>query len=81
MDKTLLKKGVRDVLAAVPPKRICTEAMIVAGLNQLVPFEVSQADARDAMEWNQERGFIDYRYDTEREADSWFLTERGKAKG
>jgi hypothetical protein len=80
MDKVLLKKGVRDVLAAVPAKRVCTEEMIVAGLNRLVPFEVTKETAREAIEWNQERGFIDYRFDADNEVDSWFLTERGKAK-
>ncbi len=80
MNKALLKKYVREAIAAVPAKRICTEAMIMAALDLLVPFEVTKELTREAIEWNQERGFIDYRYDPDNEVDSWFLTERGKLK-
>lgn len=80
MNKALLRKYVREAIAAAPAKRICSEPMIMAALNLLVPFEVTKEDTREAIEWNQERGFIDYRFDTDMDVDSWFLTERGKAK-
>jgi hypothetical protein len=80
MDKATLRQKVREVLGMVPAGRMCTESMLIESARRLVPFDVSDDEVRDAIEWNQQRGFVDFRYDAEAEVDSYFLTERGKGR-
>ncbi len=54
------------------------KAALWSGLEAL-GFSFSEADLDGAMEWNQSRGLIDYRWNAELEFDEWFLTDRGRS--
>ncbi len=86
MDKAQLRQKVREVLAIIPAKRICTLDMLIEGvkrLTQLAPFDEEEKireEIKDAIEWNQEKGLLDFRFDNEAEVDSYHLTERGRTR-
>ena len=75
-----LREAIREALGVVPAGKLCTTEMLTKSAARIVIFEVTEADLQEAIEWNQSKGFIDYKWDSDSEVDSWFLTERGRAK-
>jgi hypothetical protein len=78
-----LRPRVRVALsvAARAGRRAISLEVIRAGIEAL-GFPLSSPEEitalREAMEWNQSRGLVDYSYNAELEIDEWFLTERGR---
>lgn len=78
-----LRRRVRVALsvAARAGRKAVSLEVIRAGIEALgfpLATEAEIASLREAMEWNQSRGLIDYSWNAELEIDEWFLTERGR---
>jgi hypothetical protein len=78
-----LRRRVRVALsvAARAGRKAVSLEVIRAGIEALgfpLSTEAEMDALREAMEWNQSRGLIDYSYNAELEIDEWFLTERGR---
>jgi hypothetical protein len=72
-----LRPVIRETMQMAPARR-WTEKLLHAQIRREFP-DVTEADVRAALIWNQGKGFVDYRYIVEFERDEWYLTERGKA--
>jgi len=79
IDRILLRDRVRTVLAALPANRRASEQLIFDKLKPDFP-DLRADDLRVSIEWNQGKGWIDYRYNADQERDEWFLSERGRQK-
>lgn len=79
VDRPLVRRKIREVLAMAPDRRF-TEGMLLDAVRQLVPFEVPESELRVGLEWNQESGYVDWKYSRDMDRDEWFLTARGLAK-
>ncbi len=77
MRKAILRKKVREVLA-MAPSRYFTEEMILDAVNELIPDKALITEVRDAIDWNHNSGYVDFRHNREYERDEWQITERGK---
>lgn len=78
-----LRRRVRVALsvAARAGRKAVSLEVIRAGIEALgfpLSTETEIASLREAMEWNQSRGLIDYSWNAELEIEEWFLTERGR---
>jgi hypothetical protein len=78
-----LRRRVRVALsvAARAGRKAVSLEVIRAGIEALgfpLSTDAEIASLREAMEWNQSRGLIDYSWNAELEIDEWFLTERGR---
>jgi len=75
-----LRRRVRELLAAAGGYGI-GEAVLLERVNEAIrPSEVDLGRLREAVEWNQSRGYATWRYDEDFDVDLWYLTERGRAK-
>ena len=73
-----VRQEIREIMAQAPDRRFTAE-MIHNRVNQLhrdlpVPFDL----CNDHLEWNFQRGFVDYQYNHELNRDEYFLTDKGK---
>jgi hypothetical protein len=74
----LLRGKVREVLRMAPTRRFHEEL-----LHQSVDalgMEATIEELREALLWNQSKGYVDYTHNGDFGRDEWFLTPRGKAK-
>lgn len=78
-EQPLLREKVREVLALAPSRRF-SERMILDAVNRLIPIEATLDEVKQAMEWNHDRGLIDYAFNHDEERDEWTLTRRGRDK-
>lgn len=72
-----LRPVIRETMQMSPDKKWSEKS-----LHNLIREEYSHAsiaDVRNALLWNQLKGFVDYHFNAQFERDDWFLTERGKA--
>lgn len=79
VDVVALRAEVRRVISAMPGNMKVTKAVLLAGL-KAQGFAPGDMHLDEAVEWNQSRGYLDYRYDTDIDQDVWFLTDRGREK-
>lgn len=77
--RPLLRAKVREVLQMAPTRRF-SEQMLLDGINALIADPAGLEEMREALLWNQGKGYVDYHHNGDFERDEWFLTERGKAK-
>lgn len=75
----ILRQKVREVLAALPDGRRATEEVVLTGVRAL-GWEARDAEILDALEWNHNRGLVDFAHNYDFDRDEWFLTERGREK-
>jgi hypothetical protein len=77
----LVRQKVRFILSALPKNRPWTrEEFLVDQLNRYLPSRVTVDELRTALEWNQARGYIEYRRNSDEECEEWFLTDSGRHK-
>ncbi len=79
-DPITLRQQVRSTLAALPSDERACEEFILLALNRFFTKRVQVPEMKAALAWNQERGWIDCRYDRDRERDEWFITAKGRVK-
>lgn len=75
-----LRGEIRKQLSAFPPDKAASLGWLVKQINKTTPFICDERTVQAALDWNHDRGWVDYRYNSELEWDEWFLTPRGKAK-
>lgn len=63
---------------AKDPKRVWTVRALFAQIRAEFP-AAKPDDVEKALKWNQSKGFVDYRFNSEFETDEWSLTPRGRA--
>jgi hypothetical protein len=73
-----LRGEVRRQLSTMPGERAASVGYLTKQINKTTPLVCDEGMVQKALDWNHDRGFVDYRYNTELEWDEWFLTERGK---
>lgn len=73
-----LRPVIRETMQIKPDLKAWT-AKSLFGLIKSEYSDATEADVRNALLYNQEKGFVDYKFNREYERDEWFLTERGKA--
>jgi hemerythrin superfamily protein len=78
-DPIELRKRIRLILSALPEGRRASEDLLFSKSKSDFP-DLRLDELRHAIEWNQARGFVDYRRNHDEERDEWFLTERGRQK-
>jgi len=71
---------VRGLIEAAKGYGICEAALLERVNAAVAPSEASLERLRQAVEWNQGKGYATYRWDEDLETDLWYLTERGRAK-
>jgi hypothetical protein len=80
-DPILVRRQLRTILSALPVNRQqVSEEFLVEQLSRFFPSKATVNELRNALEWNQSRGFIDYRHNTDEDRVEWFLTDAGKHK-
>lgn len=79
MKRVMLRRLVREALDLASPQKL-TSDLIEDAVESRGTGDVSQDEIREAMEWNQSKGFITYEYNEDLEVDLWSLTDRGAAK-
>lgn len=72
-----LRPVIRETMQLKPATPWTAKSLL--GLIKSEYSDATEADVRNALLWNQEKGFIDYKYNAQFERDEWHLTERGKA--
>ena len=75
-----LRDIVRQILAAMPMGRAATIRFIKDQVNRTTPHVCDEAMVQAAINWNHDRGLVDFRFNRTMEWDEWFLTERGQTK-
>lgn len=75
-----LRGAIRVQLSALPQGRAASVGFIVKTINKTTPLVCDEAAVQAALDWNHDRGWVDYRYNSELEWDEWFLTPRGREK-
>lgn len=70
---THLRPIVRETLAE-SPRKLTLEAL--HGIIRKGDPGVSLKDVRDALLWNQSKGFVDYIHNRDFETDEWFLIQK-----
>lgn len=71
-----LRPVIRETMQMSPGKKWSEKSLL--GLIKEEYSHASEADVRNALLWNQRKGFVDYEFNAQFERDDWFLTERGK---
>lgn len=71
---------VRRQLSALPDGRAASVAFLTKTINRTTPIVCDESSVQAWLDWNHDRGWVDYRYNGELEWDEWFLTPRGKQK-
>lgn len=83
-DQIVLRKLVREVLALAPSTagkvRRFTERMLFDGVQRLLPEQLGLPSLRAAIEWNQERDYIEFEWEEDENENTWALTKKGRAK-
>lgn len=74
----MLRQTVREVLRMAPTRRF-HERMLETSVAAL-GMEATIEELREALLWNQGKGYVDYTHNGDFGRDEWFLTARGKAK-
>ncbi len=72
-----LRPVIRETMQLKPAVKWTAKSL--HGLIKSEYSDATEADVRNALLWNQSKGFVDYVFNTQYERDEWFLTERGKA--
>lgn len=73
-----LRPVIRETMQMKPETKWTAKSLL--GLIRAEYSDAVEADVRNALLWNQKKGFVDYEHNAEFDRDEWFLTERGKAK-
>lgn len=73
-----LRGEIRRQLSALPDGRAASIGFLTKQINKTTPIVCDQAAVQEAMDWNHDRGHVDYRFNSELEWDEWFLTPRGR---
>jgi hypothetical protein len=79
MKRVMLRRLVREALDLASPQKL-TSNLIEDAVESLGTGDVAAADIREAMEWNQRKGYITYEHNEDLEVDLWSLTDRGVEK-
>lgn len=72
-----LRPVIRETMQLKPAVKWTAKSLL--GLIKAEYSDATEADVRNALLWNQQKGFVDYHFNAQYERDEWFLTERGKA--
>jgi hypothetical protein len=75
-----LRAEIRRQLSALPPNRAASVGFLTKQINRTTPMICDEGAVQAALDWNHDRGWVDYRYNGELEWDEWFLTPRGQQK-
>jgi hypothetical protein len=79
MDKKMIRRKVREVLAMAPGYGK-TERFLLQAVNDLCGGGIPLQDVRDAMDWNHSQRLIRSTTDDEAETVLWFITPAGLAR-
>ena len=71
-----LRPVIRETMQLKPAIKWTAKSLL--GLIKAEYSDAQEADVRNALLWNQHKGFIDYQWNAQFERDEWYLTERGK---
>lgn len=74
-----LRRKVREALDALPDGRRATLPMLVEMVNSLLPLPATEAQVKEALTWNHDRGFVGKFENAELERDEWLITQMGRA--
>ena len=73
-----LRPVIRETMQLKPDTKWSAKSL--HGLIKADYSDASETDVRNALLWNQSKGFVDYTFNAQFERDEWFLTARGKAQ-
>jgi len=73
-----LRGEVRKFLSTLPKDRAAPVSWIASQINKLTGLACDEGMVQGALDWNHDRGWVDYRFNNELEWDEWFITSRGK---
>lgn len=76
----ILRRKVRDALLAVSAGRRCTLGMIDENVRALTSLPFTAPDLRQAIAWNEDKGFISEQWNHDFDREEYELTNRGRAK-
>lgn len=80
-DPVLVRQRIRKILSALPVHRPwAREEFVLEVLNEFFAEKVTIDELRTALEWNQSKGYIDYRQNGDKDRIEWFLTDLGRHK-
>jgi len=73
-----LRPVIRETMQLKPDTQWTAKSL--HGLIKADYSDATEVDVRNALLWNQSKGFVDYTFNAQFERDEWFLTERGKSQ-
>lgn len=80
IDDVTLRNQVRTTLATRPPEETFPEPLLLSLLSTFFGTRIAADQMMRALQWNQARGWVEFRRNTDLERDEWRLSERGRIK-